>query len=824
MSEELPIYEILPELKNKLTENNLVILQAPPGAGKSTVLPLELLNEPWLKENKILLLQPRRLAAINVATRLSSSLEDQVGKTVGYRIRFENKVSSATKIEVVTEGILTRILQQDNSLEGVGMVIFDEFHERSLHADLAFALCREVQQVLREDLKILIMSATLNADSLIRALGSVPVITSKGRQYPIKHHYIKPDDTLSLSKNVAKVIRKAILENEGDVLVFLPGAGEIQNTAELLEGISPVVHQLYGDLPQLKQQEAISPDRAGERKVVLATSIAETSITIQGVRVVVDSGFSRVPRFDPSSGLTRLETVKVTLDSAEQRAGRAGRLGPGACYRLWTEGSHLQLLPSRNPEILEADLSSLVLELSLWSPTSIQSLHWITPPPSGAVSQAIDLLVNLEAIENGKITEKGREMLKLPTHPRIAHLLLEGRDSDLLALATDIAAILEEKDPLKKESGTNLADRVDVLRKWRRKEHVSAEVSVLQRIERLAQLWRRTFKVEADNAFPDSGHVGKLVASAYPERIARRREKHSNRYRLSNGRVAQLTEHDPLTNEEWIAIAHMDAGKNEGKIFIAAPLNPEDVLQNATEKEVLAWDSQSGILISRIERRLGEIIVDSKPLQNVSEDLRVEILCKVLKNEGLTLLNWTERDLQFQARVINVKEWRPHEDWPDLSDQGIEEKLNEWFSPYLGIVRKREDFKKLDLQNIFAGIIPWNLFQQLDVLAPEKIAVPSGSMIKLEYFADKRLPVLAVRLQEMFGLSDTPTINEGKVKVLLHLLSPGYKPVQVTQDLRSFWKNTYPEVRKELRMRYPRHSWPEDPWTAEAVRGVKRRI
>ncbi|HYG37102.1 MAG TPA: ATP-dependent helicase HrpB [Cytophagales bacterium] len=823
MSEQLPILEILPELKEKLKENNIVILQAPPGAGKSTVLPLELLGESWLKGNKILLLQPRRLAAITVANRLSSLINEPVGKKVGYRIRFENRISQETKIEVVTEGILTRILQQDNGLEGVGLVIFDEFHERSLHADLAFVLCREVQQILREDLKILIMSATLNEDALLASLGDVPVLTSRGRQFPIEYKYIGQDKQIPLHKQVAGVVRKAMSEQDGDVLVFLPGIGEIQKTTDLLEGSGAAVYGLYGDLPQQKQQEAIMPHPKGMRKVVLATSIAETSITIQGIKIVVDSGYARMPRFDPRSGLSRLETVKVTMDSANQRAGRAGRLGPGICYRLWTEGSHSHLLPARSPEILEADLSSLVLELSLWGVKNIKELKWITPPPSGAVSQAIELLQNLGALDEDRITDRGREMLRLPTHPRIAHLLIEGRDAGLLSLATDIAAALEERDPLPRDTGVNLAERIEVLRKWRSKTYVIADSTVLLRIERLASMWRKALNGAVDNTFPNYEQVGKLLSAAYPERIARQREKHSNRYRLANGRVVQLTEHDPLIGEEWLSIAHLDAGKNEGRIFLAAPLNVKDVLHLAYEKEVVSWDSQKGVLIARNERRLGEITLNSTPLINIPEDQQAKILCNVLRSEGLNLLNWTETALSLQFRLANVKSWRPEENWPDLSNENLLNSLEEWIAPYLITVRKREDFGKLDLDNILKGMVPWEKYQWLEELAPEKLKVPSGSMIKMEYFSDGRPPVLAVRLQEVFGLTDTPTINEGRTKVLLHLLSPGYKPVQVTQDLRSFWKNTYPEVRKELRVRYQKHSWPEDPWNAEAVRGVKKK-
>ncbi len=821
----LPIQEIIPELKQKLGAHNTIILQAPPGAGKSTVLPLELLNEDWLKGKKILMLEPRRLAARAVANRMAYLLSESVGETVGYRVRFENKISKQTRLEVVTEGILTRMLQQDNSLEGIGLVIFDEFHERSLHADLALALCRDIQQILREDLKIIIMSATLDGQLLSSLLANAPILTSKGRQYPISYQYFPQENNTPISLQMARVIRKALEKEEGDLLAFFPGAGEIMRTQELLEkelsGIS--IQPLYGDLPQQKQQEAILPHPSGIRKVVLASSIAETSLTIEGIKIVVDSGTARVPKFDLRTGLTKLETIRVTKDAADQRAGRAGRLGPGVCYRLWSEGAHQHLLPHRTPEILEADLSPMLLELSQWGVQDIRSLTWLTPPSLGSVNQAKELLTQLGALENNRITEKGKEMLRLPTNPRIAHLLLEGENNGLLALATDIAAVLEERDPLPKEAGANLAERIEVLRKWRNKEYVSADRGTLERIERLASAWRKNFHIEADNTAPNYEHVGKLIAAAYPERIARQQEKDVQRYRLANGRIVKLYEHDPLINESWLAVAHLDAGTNEGKIYLAAPLNPKAILHLAYEKEVVNWDDQKGILVARKEKRIGEITVESSPLEMISEEERIKILCEVVRKEGLSLFKWSEELLQWQARIMSLKAWRSNEDWPDVSPYYLTNHSEEWFAPYSSAIRKREDFQKLDLTSMLLALLPWSMNQQLEVLAPDKIKVPSGFSIAINYFADGSTPVLAVRLQEMFGLLDTPAINEGRTKVMLHLLSPGYKPVQVTQDLKSFWQNTYPDVRKELRMRYPRHHWPEDPWTAEAVRGVKKK-
>jgi ATP-dependent helicase HrpB len=839
VSTKYPVLEIIAPLKEALQRNPVVILQAPPGAGKSTVLPLQLLDEPWLRQKKMIMLEPRRLAARSVALRMAEELKEEAGVTVGYRVRFESVASKQTRIEVVTEGILTRMIQTDNSLEDVGLVIFDEFHERSLQADLALALCYQAQQLLRNDLRILIMSATLEGEKIASLFHRAPIITSTGKQYPVSFQYIPADKEVHLTVATARAVRKALREQTGDMLVFLPGAGEIQRVYTLLEeeNVSAFVVPLYGDLPFKKQQEAIMPHPLGLRKIVLATSIAETSLTIEGITTVIDSGYARVPRFDPRSGLTRLETIRVTRDAADQRAGRAGRLGPGVCYRLWAEATHHQLLPSRQPEILEADLASLMLELANWGVQHLNDLTWITLPPEGAVKQARELLHYLEAIENNRITTRGKEMLKLPTHPRIAHMLLSSFPQELFSqhtdrgreaegeatLATDIASLLEERDPLPKEAGADLSLRVEVLRKWRRGDRVAADRNVMERIERLAASWRRIFKLQTDNSNPIDADVGKLVAEAYPERIARQQEKQSSRYKLANGRVTRLPDHDPLLRETWLAVAQLDAGSGEGKIFLAAPLKEEDLLHRAAEVEIVKWDAEQGIITANLEKRIGSVVLSSKPLSKISEDRRIKILCEAVREEGLKLLGWDDAQREWQARVLSLRTWRPKENWPDVRDENLLKTTEDWLASYLTNVNRRTDFQRLELQNILAALLPWELTSTLDKLAPARLQVPSGSFIKLTYFSDGRSPVMEVRLQEMFGLLETPTINEGRTKILLHLLSPGYKPVQVTQDLKSFWQTTYHEVRKELRMRYPRHHWPEDPWTAEAVRGAKRR-
>lgn len=821
-----PVLSILPDVKEKLIDNPVVLLEAPPGAGKSTILPLQLLDEPWLKANKIILLEPRRLAARSVAMRMADLRDEEAGDTVGYRIRFETRSGKNTRLEVVTEGILTRMIQNDNSLDGVGLLIFDEFHERSLHADLALALALQVQQVLRNDLRILVMSATLEGEKLSDIL-KAPIVRSLGKQYPVSVQYVPTTDHAPIAAAVTKVIRKAIFENEGDILAFFPGSPEIRRAADFLEteNFPVIIYPLYGDLNFKRQQDAIVPDPHGRRKVILATSIAETSLTIEGVTVVVDSGYSRIPRFDPRSGMTRLETIRVTRDAADQRAGRAGRLGPGVCYRLWSQAAHSNLVASRNPEILDADLAPLMLELAQWGIRDVGELTWVTIPPPGAVSQAKELLCDLDALGSQGITARGREMLGLPTHPRIAHMLLEAKreGNAALALATDIAAILEERDPLPKGSGADLSLRVELLRRWRKGERTSAEGTFLDRIERVALSWRQHFRISEDNNLVSDTQVGKLVMAAYPDRVARQVSRNSERYKLVNGRVAKLPDHDPLHRDTWLAIAQVDAGGQEGRIFLAAPVDEKDLIPLASEKEIVSWDEEREMVTASLEARIGNVVLSTKPLNKIPGDEKVLALCQAIRNKGLSFLNWGEEQVAWQARVLSLRRWRPEENWPDVSDERLLETLGTWLAPFLGDLYKRSEVLKLDLHIILNAMLPWELNTKFNELAPARLEVPSGSMIKLIYFADGSAPAMEVRLQEVFGMLETPAVNAGRNKVIMHLLSPGFKPVQVTQDLKSFWATTYAEVRKELRSRYPKHSWPEDPWTATAVRGARRR-
>jgi ATP-dependent helicase HrpB len=822
---QYPIAEIVDEIKDALQQHTTLILQAPPGAGKSTILPLGLLHSDWLGNNKIILLEPRRMAARSVAQRMADLLEEEVGKTVGYRVRFDQRISDQTQIEVVTEGILTRRLQQDNTLEGVGMVIFDEFHERSLHSDLSLALCRDLQQVLREDLRILIMSATLDSTHLSAVLDNAPIITSKGRQYPIDIRYNPIDNNAPISGQITSVISKTLKEEIGDILVFLPGVREIQQTTDALhERHSDIaIRPLYGELPLTAQQEAIKSDAQRRRKVVLATSIAETSLTIEGIHIVIDSGLARIPKFDPNSGMTKLDTAKVTQDAADQRAGRAGRLGPGIAIRLWSEATHNHLKPQRIPEILEADLAPLVLELAQWGVKNIQSLTWITQPPMGSIEQAKNLLQELQALQNDIITKEGKLLANLPTHPRTAHLLIKGKEYNVLPLAIDLVCILEERDALGKHAGADIALRVDALRAWRASKRFQGDKLIFERIERSVQSWRKIFSLKSSEYTFDIDSIGLLIAAAYPERIARLVDSASARYKMANSRNVRLHENDVLVKEEWLAVAHADAGVGEGRIYWAAPLNPMLLTDRMEQHVRIRWDEAKGVLVQQEETRIGSLVVSSKPLKEVNETLRNKALCTAVQKEGFKLFNWDENCAQWQARILSIKQWRSREEWPDVSFEGLLATIDTWLPFYLKNVKRREDFKKIPLLEVLNTILPWEQSQILTKLVPTHIDVPSGSSITLEYKTDASAPVLSVRLQELFGLTDTPTVNEGKNKVMIHLLSPGYKPVQVTQDLKSFWANTYPDVRKELRMRYPRHSWPEDPWNAEAVRGVKRK-
>ncbi|MDS4032091.1 MAG: ATP-dependent helicase HrpB [Candidatus Contendobacter sp.] len=827
----LPIEPVLPAIRAALRESTALVLQAPPGAGKTTGVPLALLDEPWLAGRSILLLEPRRLAARAAAARMASLLGEAVGQTVGYRIRFDNQASRQTRIEVLTEGILTRRLQRDPTLDGVGLVIFDEFHERSLHADLALALCLDSQRGLREDLRLLVMSATLDGAAVARLLGDAPIVTSEGRAHPVTRHYLPRDpDGVDFSA-VVRTVLTALPRHAGDLLVFLPGGGEIRQIRRRLEAepacAGLALGPLYGDLPGDAQQRALLPDPEGRRKIVLATPIAETSLTIEGVSVVVDAGWTRVPRFDPRAGLTRLETVRITADAAEQRAGRAGRLGPGVCYRLWSESTQNRLRPRRDPEILDADLAPLALELAQWGVNDPLALAWLNPPPPGALAQARALLIELEALdEQGRLTPTGQDLAELPTHPRLGHLLRRGVALGHGALAADLAALLEERDLLRGEHpfGCDLTARLEALQAFRRDgaRRGPADPAACVRVDQAARRWRQLLRVGPGPETPPAAEIiGLLLALAYPDRIARRRDGGADRYLLANGRGARLLAGDPWLGCDWLAVAHLDAGASEGRIWLAAPVDPADLeTQLAARVRTVAevhWDDRQAAVVARRQRRLGAVILDSAPLASADPVLLRQAMLAGVHRMGLDSLPWSDELRDWRARVLSLRHWFPTDGWPDVADGWLAEHLDEWLAPWLDGITRREHLQRLDLAAALQALLDHRQRARLNELAPTHLQVPSGSRLRLRYTPGEP-PVLAVKLQELFGLADTPRIANGRIAVTLHLLSPAQRPIQVTQDLRGFWERTYAEVKKELKGRYPKHPWPDDPWTATPTR------
>lgn len=818
---DLPVAEIIPQVKTHLQQATSLIIQAPPGAGKSTLLPLALLDEPWLEGKKILMLEPRRLATKSIAVRMASMLGENTGETVGYRIRFEASVSSKTRLEVITEGILTRMMHSDNELRDVGLVIFDEFHERNLHAEVALALCREVQQVLRPDLKILLMSATIDTAELSALLGS-KVIQSEGRQYPVEVNYLSEADEYAIGEDTARQLIPLTKKHSGDFLVFLPGQGEIKKAEEVLRRTLPddVIMPLYGQLSPAEQNRAILPHPAGKRKIVLATDIAETSLTIEGIKVVVDSGFAKSNRFDARSGLSRLVLHRISKDSADQRSGRAGRLTAGHSYRLWSKATQAQLMEFRTPELLEADLTALVLDMKAWGKDDIRSMTWLTPPPAGTLALSEKTLEAIEALEDGKLTAHGREIHELPCHPRIAHMLIYAKKSGHLGLATDIAAILEERDPLPTDAGVDLNLRVEALRRFRSR---GASIARIKKIEKIAAQYRRMFGIEPQNDPVDPWQTGLLLAYAYPERIAAARPGNNAQFQLSNGKIAQIGHRDDLAHESWLAVAHLDAREGMGKIWLAAPINPKDLAPMLKSKEVLEWDRKKGGLIAHSEIRIGAIVLGKRPLANFDKSQATQAIIEAIEEEGELLLDFNEDVQQLIWRIQSLQKWDSGQKWPFWSERILCETASEWLSPYLQNISKNEDFKRLNLSQILLHSLSFEMQNELERLAPQYLEVPSGSQIKIEYREGGETPLLSVRLQELFGLLETPRVNGGHVPVLIELLSPGYKPVQLTQDLKSFWANGYFEVKKELKRRYPKHEWPDDPISAEAVRGVRRK-
>jgi len=825
----LPVEEVVPELISALTGHNAVILTAPPGAGKSTVLPLRLYSQEWLSGKRIVMLEPRRIAARSVAMRMAQLLGQEIGQTVGYRIRFESKESARTRILVVTEGILIRMLQEDPSLTDTGLVIFDEFHERSLHADLSLLLTRASAKIFRPDLKLLIMSATIQSDKLSSHLNA-PVVKSTGRQFDVVHRYLGSNDRVPLPARMTSAILQAVRETSGDILAFLPGTGEILRTADLLEqsDMSVMVYPLYGELPFNRQQAAVQPHPAGNRRIILATSVAETSLTIEGVSVVIDSGLARVPRFDPQSGMTGLVTIPVTRDSADQRAGRAGRLGPGICYRLWDENRTIHLPASRKPEILEADLAPVMLELLNWGVSDVSQQDWIDMPSEGHIQQALGLLRTLGAIdEENRMTSKGRKMADLPVHPRLAHMLLEaGNDKNLISLSCDIAAILEERDLLDKKSGADICLRLKELKLFRSKEKTIGDRHILERIIRLSSIWKKITGVSPDNnqwPEPLEFYCGRLLAAAYPDRVGKQLEKWGSRYRMPNGKVLNMESGDALIHSEWIVVANGDAGLGEGKIFLAAGLEISQLPGNQEERFILRWDDKNEQVVQEKEIKKGVIVISTKSVSLSPETDCSSVLIDKIRAFGLEWAGASDDAFQLMARVNSLFVWRKESEWSSFTEPELLNDLEKWLAPFLAGVKSKQALNRLDWKMMIQSRLSYSDLRRLELFAPEKIAVPSGSMIRINYFMDGRPAELHVRLQEVFGWSRTPLVNEEKTSLMLHLLSPAYRPVQITQDLKSFWATAYFEIRKELRSRYPKHSWPEDPLSAQAVRGIKKR-
>jgi ATP-dependent helicase HrpB len=814
---DLPITPILPSLTKALARHANVILSAEPGAGKTTRVPLALLDEPWLKRRKIVMLEPRRLAARAAASRMAHTLNEAVGETVGYAVRLDRKVSAATRIEVVTEGILIRQLQADPALLNVGLVIFDEFHERSLDGDVGLALALDVQAGLREDLKILVMSATLDEARLSHHLGAAPVISAPGRSFPVEtRHGDRPERTL-LARDMARTILRSLGEAKGGILAFLPGEAEIRRTEDALREVSlpdnVTVMPLYGAMGLAEQDAVIRPAGAGLRKIVLATTIAETSLTIDGIDIVIDSGLKRSPRFDPATGMTALATVRVSQASADQRRGRAGRQGPGICLRLWPEQEMRSLKAHDEPEILIADLAPLVLELANWGVTDRNALRFLDPPPAAAFAQARDVLIELDALDaKGAVTQMGKLMAKLPLHPRLAHMIARGNDLEAGALAADLAAILAERDPLGRDAGADIVDRLSALRRG------TINKPLRERIKAAAQQIRGLAGISKE----DAGDVspGVLIALAWPDRISQTRGGRG-RFRLAGGGGAVLPEHDPLAREEFLAVATTDGASGDQRIFLAAALARTDIeshfAAHIEEIDIVRWDGRTQLVVANRQRRLGALILDNRALGTPDPESIAQAMTQGVAEMGLATLPWSDAAQGLKARVRFLRRIFPDEGWPDLSDEALLHTLEDWLTPYLAGMTRRAHLDRLDVLAIISSLVPPDLKRRLDKLAPRYVAIPSGADITIDYETDGD-PVLRARLQEMFGLKETPRIADGRAALRIELLSPARRPLAVTQDLKSFWVNTYPQVRAEMRGRYPKHQWPENPLGAMAVR------
>ncbi|MGA3287157.1 MAG: ATP-dependent helicase HrpB [Bacteroidota bacterium] len=821
-----PIENILPRLLETFQHSNNIVLSAPPGAGKTTQVPIALLATEWMAQKKLIMLEPRRLAARRAAEYMAAHLGEKVGQTVGYRIRGEAVISKHTRVEVVTEGILTRLLQHEPELPNVAVVIFDEFHERSIHADLGLAMTLDVQEHLRPDIRILVMSATLDGLAIAKLLGDAPMIESKGQSFPVITHYARFASEKSVEARIVDTIVRALDEQEGDLLVFLPGRREMRRVENLLwekrlsNGV--LVHSLYGDAPYQQQSAALSPTPSGKRKVILSTSIAETSLTIDGVCVVIDSGLARISQFDVRRGMSGLVTVPVSKAVADQRRGRAGRQQPGVCYRLWMETEHEMLSKYPQPEIKTADLAPLTLDLARWGTPDGASLRFLDPPPAAHLAQAHALLKSLGAADQtGKLTSHGKAMSELPIHPRLAHMILRGKELGFGSLACDIAALLEERDIFagKKDTDIDLASRLHIVYQ----QHAGDE-GVRERILSQSRRLKQLIGIRNESKEKEESAPGILLALAYPERVARRRDTKSNRYQMTSGTTAVLPSGSLLAREEFLAIGEADGIGAEVRAYLAAPLSKNEIEQvfinHIIEEEEIRWNTINETVIARRISRLGAVVLSEQHIKPHGEKV-ISALIDGVKQLGIHCLPWDKDTRSLQQRNEWLRKYLSPAHWPDLSDSNLINTVDEWLAPFLDGMWKKEQLSALPLLTILQSKISQSLVRQINFLAPSHLKLPNGSIAALDYSGDQ--PVLAVRLQELFGQVDTPKICSGKVNVLIHLLSPARRPLAVTQDLHSFWTNVYPEIRTQMRARYPKHIWPEDPLTAKPTNKTKKR-
>ena len=855
-----PIDDLLPQIRASLVSHPRLVLEAPPGAGKTTQVPLALLQADWLVGKQIVMLEPRRVAARAAAGFMAKQLGEAVGQTVGYRIRFENKVSAQTRIVVVTEGILTRMLQDDPLLEGIGALLFDEFHERHLAGDLGLALALDVQAGLREDLRIVAMSATLDGERLAGFLDA-PRLSSAGRSHPVEVAHFPARREEAIEHQTKRAIEHALATHPGDLLVFLPGQREIAKVSALLHGLSPPpanagggregiavavtkstppqpspahagegveVLALHGELPIEQQSRVLQPADDGRRRVVLATNVAESSVTLPGVRVVIDSGLAREPRFDPNSGFSRLDVVAISQASAEQRAGRAGRVAEGWAYRLWPQSQRLE--PQRRAEIAQVELAALALELAAWGS---DALRFVDPPPPGAFAAGRDLLQRLDALDpTGTITPRGRRMLTLGTHPRLAAMLLASDAPQRIALACDLAALIEARDPLRSRSDA-LAERWQALAAFRHgRVGADANRSALAAIDAASKQWRRRLRCDAPPPADAPAHaLGDLLAHAFPDRIAKQHAQDPKRYQLANGRMARLFDDSAVYGEPWLVASELRFEARDALLLRAAPVD-ETYLRRAfathfREGDEVRWDAARRALLSERSERFDGIVLASKSAGRVDPALAAQALVDAVRELGIGALPWNETLSQWRLRVQCLRAWMPDLDLPDLSDAALLASLDAWLKPAFAGKTRLDALDEGELGEALKSGVDWNLRQRIDHLAPTRIVVPSGMERRIEYALDDHgepaSPVLAVKLQELFGLAETPRVADGRMPLTIHLLSPAGRPLQVTQDLRGFWERTYPEVKKEMKGRYPRHPWPDDPWNAVATHRAKPR-